>query len=172
MAKGTTPYYLLRQEKRKLVKMAEGLSTAASVLAVAACAAETAKLLFKVFYEASFIPDNVRQLLSALTSLNTTLHSLQECSARLSPRWQFPARFCRRLKECQCHLDEWSRKIAKIDGVLQGQHGVDDKKRSRSRRSWQKLKWLAVGEKELSRFLEMIRLYHTEFSLELLTLLM
>ena len=149
----------------KRPKMAEGLSTTASVIAVAACAAESAKFLFRAFHEAPMIPDHFRQLLSTLTSLHTTLSALQQCSANREAKLRFPRHFHQSLTECQRQLQVWSTKVAKIDAVLQS-------RKNKSHRSWQKIKWLAVGEKDTNRFLEIIKLYHAEFSLQLLALLL
>ena len=152
--------------------MAEGLSTAASIVAVAACAIESAKLLSRILYKASVISESIHQLLSALISLHATLDALQKYGANQDAKRQLPQRFQQRLTQCQTQLDGWSTRIAKIDEILQDRHEPRKRWKHGSRRSWQKIKWLAVGEQELNRFLEVVKLYHAEFSLELLTLLL
>ncbi len=152
--------------------MAEPLSSVASVIAVAACVADSAKFLFHFFHEVSRVPENIRHLLTALKSLHITLTTLQECGKRLDPNWQFSPQFQQRLGECLSQLEIWSNKVSKIDNDLDKRGTTHNRWDCKTRRSWQKIKWLTAGKHDLNHFLEMVKLYHAEFSLELLTLLM
>ena len=152
--------------------MTEPLSSTASVLAVAVCVTQSAKFLFKFFHDVGRIPDNVRQLLTALNSLHATLTALQQCGTSTNPNLRFSPRFCQRLSDCLTQLTLWSTKVAKIDTALNEQGASHHKWERKTRRSWHKIKWLIAGEQDVNRFLEIIRLYHAEFSIELLTVVM
>ena len=152
--------------------MAEALSSAASVLAITACAGDLTKFLFQTFREIALIPEHVHQLLTALQSLQITLISLQKCMVDLDLDRQFSPHFCQRLADCLNHLKMFNEKIAKIDENLDKDHSHSHKLGRKSMRSWQKIKWLTIGEPQTKRFLENVRLYQAEFSLELLTLIM
>ena len=152
--------------------MTELLSSAASVIAVAACVADSAKFLFKTFHEVSRVPENIRHLLTALKLLHITLITLQECGKRLDAKWQFAPQFQQRLNECLSQLEIWSNKVSVIDNDLDKRGTTHHKWDRKTRRSWQKIKWLTAGKHDLNHLLEMVKLYHAEFSLELLTLLM
>lgn len=151
--------------------MAEVLSSTASVIAVAACAGSLTKFLFKVFRENALIPEHVHDLFTALQSLQMTLLGLQRCVEDLNPNLQFSPYFRQRLADCLNHLRTFNEKIAKIDGDLYKDSSNSHKPGRRTRRSWQKIKWLTTAEPQTKRFLETVRLYQAEFSLELLTLL-
>lgn len=152
--------------------MAEPLSSTASVIAVAACAAESTKFLFKFFREFTLAPEHIRQLYTALQSLRLTLIGLQHCGARLDTDWRFPPHFTHRLEDCSRQLNVWTDRIAKLDNVLDKEHSSSPGWKRQTKRSWQRLKWFAVQEHEIEWFLENIRIYQAEFSLELLTILM
>lgn len=152
--------------------MADPLSSAASIIAVAACAAESSKFLFIFFRDLRVVSDNVHQSRTALESLHMTLTSLQQCTTRLDPNWQFSPHFRQRLGDCLDQLSLWTDKVSKIDNDLHKTRAGHQKWERKTKRCWQKIKWLSVGGHEMRRFLENIRLYQAEFSLELLTLLM
>ena len=151
--------------------MAEPLSSTASVIAVVACATESTKFLFKFFRDISRVPENVRQLHRALESLHITLSALQDAIISSDSDLQFSPHLRQRLRECLRHLKAWSSKIARLDSETDQSRSNRHPWERKTRRSWQKVKWLIAGEQELGHFLEIIKLYHTEFSLELLTLL-
>lgn len=152
--------------------MADPLSSTASVLTIVVCAAESTKYLFKFFHGISRVPESVRQLHRALKSLHVTLTALQDAGTSSSSNVQFSPHLRQRLRECLNHLEAWSTKIGRIDSEIDQSQLSRHQWERKTRRSWQKVKWLIAGEQELSHFLEIIRLYHAEFSLELLTLLM
>ena len=152
--------------------MADPLSSIASVITVVACAVESTGSLFKFFCGISRVPESVRQLHIALKSLHITLTALQDAGTRSSSNVQFPPHLRQRLRECLIHLEAWSTRIARINSEIDQSRSRRHQWKSKTRRSWHKVKWVMAGEQELSHFLEIIRLYHAEFSLELLTLLM
>ena len=151
--------------------MADPVSSTASVITVIACAIQSTKVLLK-FLHISQVPESVRQLHIALKSLHITLTALQDAGRSSSPNVQFSPHLRQRLRECLSHLEAWSSKIARIESEMDQSRSNRHQWERKTRRSWQKVKWVIVGEQESSVFLEMIRLYHAEFSLELLTLLM
>ncbi|KAL8713773.1 MAG: hypothetical protein Q9220_002300 [cf. Caloplaca sp. 1 TL-2023] len=147
--------------------MADPISTAGSVIAIVACAAETAEFLFKVLRSAGPVSDEINQLSQALESLHATLLGLQQCSLQLHPNLQFPDRFRRRLEECLRRLDDRAFRIRQINIKINNTKPA----RWNVERCWGKTKWLMFGEKETRKFMEIVRLYQSEFTLELLTLL-
>lgn len=69
-------------------------------------------------------------------------------------------------------LETLEAKIGKVDvkfGKKGTRKGYWDGK---ARRSWERVRWLMIGEQEMGKFLKKVNLYHIEFSLELLTLLL
>lgn len=151
--------------------MAEPLSSTASVIAVVVCAAESTEFLFRFFRDTSRVPETVRQLHKALKSLHITLTALQDAGTTSNSHVQFSSHLRQRLRECLTHFEAWSSKIARIDSEIDQSRSNRHQWERKTRRSWQKVKWLIAGEQEFSHFLETIKLYHAEFSLELLTLL-
>ncbi|KAL8714062.1 MAG: hypothetical protein Q9225_006637 [Loekoesia sp. 1 TL-2023] len=151
--------------------MVEPLSATASIIAVVGFAAESSKLMFKVFQGVVHRPANIHDASLALKSLYVTLTNLQQRSTKLDPKYEFPAHFCQRLNDCLKDLKTFEAKIGKVDAIL-GKEGT--RKRDwdgKTRRSWERIRWLLVGEQETRRFLEKVKLYQNEFSLELLGLL-
>lgn len=151
--------------------MAEPLSTTASIMAVVGFAAESSKIMFKFFHGVNSMPANVHESLLALKSLHVTMTNLQQSGTKLDPKYKFPTHFCHRLSECLHDLKAFEAKIGKIDAKF-GKKGTrkcdwDGK----TRRSWERVRWLLVGEQETGKFLEKVKAYQNEFFLELLILL-
>ncbi|KAL8700694.1 MAG: hypothetical protein Q9201_005310 [Fulgogasparrea decipioides] len=151
--------------------MTEPLSTTASAIAMAGFAAESSKLVFKFFYGVASAPANIHNASIALRSLHVTLNNLRQSGTRLDPQYKFSTHFCRRLNDCLKALNTFEAKIGKIDAIF-GKEGTRQRPSdNRARRSWERVRWLLLGEQETRRFLEKVKLYHNEFSLELLGLL-
>lgn len=151
--------------------MVEPLSATASIIAVVGFAAESSKFMFKFLRGVAHVPANIHDSSLALKSLYVTLTNLQQRSTKLDPQYEFPAHFCQRLNDCLKDLKTFEAKIGKIDAIL-GKKGT--RKRDwdgKPRRSWEGIRWLLVGEQETRRFLEKVKVYQIEFSLELLGLL-
>ena len=151
--------------------MGDGLSTTASIIALAACAAEASKFLFKSIRSTGHIPKDVDQSLAALESLYGTLDRLQRCSARLHPSNRFEPSFVARLTLCLDQLGAWVAKLSKIDGQF-SEADTTHLWPKQAKKTWIRLRWLLIDEHELKRFLQTVKSYETEFSLELLTILM
>ncbi len=152
--------------------MAEPLSTTASVIAVVGFAAQTSQIMFKFFHGVASMPAKVHESLLALKSLHVTMTHLQQCGTKLDPKYKFPTHFCHRLSECLNDLKTFEAKIGKIDANF-GKKG--SRKRDwdgKTRRSWERVRWLLVGEQETGKFLENVKVYQNGFFLELLILLM
>jgi hypothetical protein len=96
--------------------MSDPLSTTASVMTVIAFAAESSKILFKVFRGVTSMPIDVQASLQSLKSLHETMNNLQQTGTKLDPNHKFPAHFCRRLNEC---LNDLEALEAKIDNIWQ-----------------------------------------------------
>ena len=152
--------------------MAEPLSTTASTIAVVHLAAESSKLVFKFFHELKRMPANLRDSFLALTSLHVTLSKLQDCGTKLHSEYRFSAQFCDRISECLKDLKVFEAKLGEIDAIFRKRKIIGNQWNVRTRRSWERLRWLLVGEQETRRFLEKIQIYQNEFILELLILLM
>ena len=152
--------------------MAEPLSASASIIAVVGFAAESSKLIFSFFQGIAHAPANVHDSALALSSLSVTLTNLQQSGTKLDPKYKFPAHFRSRLNDCLKDLKAFEAKIDKIDAVLSNRGTSRHDWDTKTRRSWERLRWLLVGEQETRRFLEKVTMYQNEFVLELLGLLM
>lgn len=153
--------------------MSEVLSSLASVLTVAASATESIKVLSTFFRKFRNAPAQVHQWLTMLESLRSTLSSLQQCGRNLDPRYQFSSHFQQRLLSCVIQLQICATEVAKIDAELliansENKNKLDHK----ARRSWQRAKWAMVGNHKTKKVMEMMNLYHFEFVMGLLTVLM
>ena len=153
--------------------MAELLSSLASVITVAASATDSIKVLVIFFRQFRNAPAQVHQWLTMLESLRSTLSSLQQCGRNLDPRYQFSPHFQQRLLSCVIQLQICASEIAKIDAELlnatpNGRNRWDHK----ARKSWQRAKWALVGTHKIKKTMELMNLYHFEFAMELLKVLM
>jgi len=117
------------------------------------------------------MPANVHESFLALKSLHVTMTNLQQSGTKLDPKYKFPTHFCHRLNECLNDLKTFEAKFGKIDAKF-------GKKRTRKRdwddkvrRSWERVRWLLVGEQDTGKFLEKVKIYQIEFCLEFLVLL-
>lgn len=151
--------------------MAEPLSTIASVMAMAGFAAESSKTVFNFFRGIASMPANVHESLLALKSLHVTIINLQQSGMKLDPKYKFSSHFCQRLNECLNDLKTFEVKISKIDAKFGKKKSCKCDLDGKARRSWERVRWLLVGEQETGRFLEKVKFYQNEFFLELLMLL-
>ncbi|KAL8921172.1 MAG: hypothetical protein Q9172_004168 [Xanthocarpia lactea] len=152
--------------------MAEPLSASASIIAAIGFAAESSKLIFRFFQGIAHAPANIHDSALALSSLYVTLTSLQQSGTKLDPKYKFPAHFCSRLNDCLKDLKTFEAKLDKIDAVFSNRGTRKIDRDTKTRRSWERVKWLLVGEQDTRRFLEKVKMYQNEFVLELLGLLM
>lgn len=151
--------------------MAEPLSTTASVLTVVGFAAESSKTVFKFFRGIASMPANVHESLLVLKSLYITMTNLQQSGTKLDPKYKFSPHFCHRLNECLNDLKTFETKIAKIDARFGVKKSCNRNWDGKARRSWERVRWLLIGEQETEKFLQKVKLYQNEFFLELLMLL-
>lgn len=152
--------------------MSEPLSSLASVITIVGSATETIKVLLTFFRQFRNAPAQVRQWLTMLESLRSTLSSLQQCGRSLDPRYQFSSHFQQRLFSCVTQLQICTSEIARIDAELvrassDGKQKWDHK----ARRSWEKAKWAIVGDHKMKKVMKIMNLYHFEFVMELLKVL-
>ena len=155
--------------------MTDPLSSIASVLAIAGCALESTKFLFAFFHRYSQVSAEVRESLLILEALHCNLTSLKQCSSSLDPRYEFPLWFPQRLVDFQNHLQKWEGKIRKIDAKMSWKaqnRPMQQIWNGKVKRSWEKFKWLTVGDQDITKFMETVKLYQSEFSLEISILLL
>lgn len=153
--------------------MSDPLSTLASVITVAASATESIRVLLIFFRQFRNAPDQVRQWLTMLESLHSTLSSLQQCGPNLDPRYHFSSHFQQRLLSCVTQLQSCTGAVARMDAGLR--RAASDGKKNwnhRARRSWARAKWAMVGDDKMKKVTRIMNLYHFEFVLELLRVLM
>ena len=152
--------------------MVDPLSSLASVITIAGSATETIKVLLTFFHQFSHAPSQVHQWLTMLESLRSTLSSLQQCGRNLDPRYKFSSHFQERLLSCVTQLQICTSEAARIDVELV--KATSDGKRKwdhKARRSWERAKWAVVGEHKMKKMMKMMSLYHFEFVMELLKML-
>ncbi|KAL8675816.1 MAG: hypothetical protein Q9186_007580 [Xanthomendoza sp. 1 TL-2023] len=152
--------------------MSDPISALGSALAIVGFAAETSRFLFKFLRRISSLPRDIHQSSEALNSLQVTLSQLQHCGAQLDPRYTFSAQFTTRLRECARQLTDWANKIKELDAKVTKQGSNARAWDARVTRSWEKVKWLLHGEQELRKFLELMRIHESGFSIELLAILL
>ena len=153
--------------------MSELLSSLASILTVAGSATESIKALTTFFRQFRNAPNQVHQWLTMLESLRSTLSSLQQFGRNLDPRYQFSSHFQQRLLSCVIQLQICASEVARIDAEL-SKANSDEKNKwdHKARRSWQRAKWAIVGNHKIKKVMEILNLYHFEFVMELLKVLM
>ena len=153
--------------------MADPLSPLASMVTVVGSAIECAKILSKTLRRFKRAPAEVHQWLEMLESLHLTLTSLENCSLLLDLRYRFSAQFGLRLKDCLTHLQSCIDRIGKIDTELErSRPTVNRTFGGRTKRSWQRVRWIVVDDYTIKKLVEMIKIYQFEFSMELFKLLL
>lgn len=153
--------------------MADPLSSLASVITLAGSATESIKVLLTFFRRFRNAPAEVHHLLKMLESLHSTLSSLQQCSRNLDSRYQFSSQFRQRLLTCVTQLQICRDEIARTDAELVKASSNKMKKWDyKVRRSWQRVKWAITGEQKMEKSVQILNLYHFEFVMELLMVLL
>ena len=153
--------------------MAEALSSFASAITLLGCTAESVKVLSSFFRQFNEVPTEVRQRLELLESLHSTLNGLQQCGTNLEPRHRFSADFTRKLGDCLSHLQDCVTKIRKIQVRLaEDNSGSAHKWNQAGRKSWEKVKWTVRGKHKRRKMVEVVSIYHFEFSMELFNLML
>ncbi|KAL9121111.1 MAG: hypothetical protein Q9187_002335 [Circinaria calcarea] len=97
--------------------------------------------------------------------------NLQQSGTELDPKYKFSTHFCHRLNQCLNDLKTFEVKIGKIDARFGVKKSCKRDWDGKARRSWERVRWLLIGEQETRKFLEKVKLYQNEFFLELLMLL-
>ena len=153
--------------------MSEVLSSLASILTIAGSATESIKALTTFFRQFRNAPVQVHQWLTMLESLRSALSSLQQYGRSLDPRYQFSSHFQQRLLSCVIQLQICASEVATIDAELRKANSDGKTKWDhKARRSWQRAKWAIVGNHKIKKVMEILHLYHFEFVMELLKVLM
>ncbi len=153
--------------------MSELVSSLASIITIVGSASEPIKVLLIFFRQFRNAPAQVHQWLTMLESLRSTLSSLQQCSRNLDSRYHFSLHFQQRLLSCAIQLQICASEVARVDAELV-KTSSDGKKKwdHKARRSWERAKWAIVGDYKMKKVMRIMNLYHFEFVMELLMVLM
>ena len=152
--------------------MSDPLSPLASVLTLAGSAAQSIRVIVAFFHEFRSAPAEVHEWLTMLESLQSTLSGLEQCGQNLDSRYRFPSQFHQRLLSYVTQLQICIDEVARIDTDLKKAtfHGKT-KWDHRARGSWERAKWAIVEEQKMKKVMKTIQLYHFEFGMELLKML-
>lgn len=152
--------------------MADPFSTVASIITVAGLAVTSTKALVGLCRDMSSIPLEVNQALQALRSLHATLTDLQQATTKPSSNYIFSPLFCTRIHDCQTDLAKFETKLSRISSIFDEKCKSARSLKRMAKTTWEKAKWVGKVEQETAKFLDRIRLYQAEFSLELVKILM
>jgi hypothetical protein len=162
-----------RAAESSCYNMADPLSSLASVVTLAGSAAESIKVILKVFCQTRNAPAEVHQWLKMLESLHSTLSSLQQYDRGLDSRYRFSSHFRQRLLSCVTQLQICRDEVARADAELVKASSNEMKKwDSKARRSWQRVKWAIIGDQKMKKSVQIMNLYQFEFVMELLMVLL
>ena len=152
--------------------MSEPISSLVTVITIVGSATESIKVLLIFFRQFRNAPAQVHQWLTMLESLHSTLSSLQQHSPNLDPRYHFSSHFQRRLLSCINQLQVCTGEVARIDAELvKASSGRKKKWDHKARKSWERAKWAIFGDYKMKNVMRVINLYHFEFVMELLKVL-
>ena len=87
--------------------------------------------------------------------------------------YHFSLHFQQRLLSCAIQLQICASEVARVDAELV-KTSSDGKKKwdHKARRSWERAKWAIVGDYKMKKVMRIMNLYHFEFVMELLMVLM
>ena len=154
-------------------QMSEPISSLASVITIAGSATESVTALLIFFRRFRNAPTQVHHWLTMLESLHSTLSSLQQCGRNLDPRYRFSSHFQQRLLSCVTQLQLCASEVARIDAKLVKVNSDGKKKWDhKARRSWERAKWATIGDHKMSKVMKIMNMYHFEFVMELLKVLL
>lgn len=117
-------------------------------------------------------PVEIHTLSDSLEALSHTLLRIQQTSRQLSSSYQVPDQFSRRLEACLAQLAIHASEIKKVDTMLDTTAVVKGSQKKRIKRSAERIKWLGYGSHKMDCFLKDLRMYQSEFSLELSAMLL
>jgi len=99
---------------------------------------------------------------------------LQQCGRNLDPRYRFSTHFQQRLLGCVIQLQVCTSEVARMDAALANASFDGLKQRKwdhKAKRSWGRAKWAIVGDHKMKKVMKMMSMYHFEFVMELLKVL-
>ena len=136
--------------------------------------AESIRHLPKFYRQFARAPAEVQRWLKTLQSLHFTITKLQECGSRLDSKYQFPSYFQQRLLEFASQLQACVDEVARFNAEADRTEPGKSLRRwnGKAKRSWKRIRWIAIGEHEMRQLVDVAKLYHFEFSMELLNLLL
>lgn len=153
--------------------MSDPLSPLASVLTLAGSATLFVEVLVTFFREFRNAPTEVHAWLTMLEYLRTALSSLEQSSRNSESGYHFSSQFQQRLLSCVNQLQVCASEVARIDADLGTAKFTGVKKWDhRARRSWERAKWAIVGGQKMKKVMQTMQLYHFEFGMELLKMLL
>ena len=153
--------------------MPDPLSSVVSVITLLGTAAESVGVLVTFFREFHNAPAEVHEWLTMLEALTLTLSNLEQCGQNLNSRYQFSSKFHQRLLLCVKQLQVCLSEAARVDASLnKADRNSERKWTHRARRSWAKAKWATVRDQKTKKIMKSVQLYHFEFGMELLKMLM
>ena len=154
-------------------QMSEPISSLASVITIAGSATESVTALLIFFRRFRNAPAQVHHWLTVLESLHSTLSSLQQCGRNLDPRYRFSTHLQQRLLSCVTQLQICASEVARIDAELVKTSPNGKKKwEHKARRSWERAKWATIGDHKMNKVMKIMNMYHFEFAMELLKVLL
>lgn len=153
--------------------MSDPISSLASLITIAGSATESIQALLIFLRRFHNAPARVHHWLTMLESLHSTLSSLQQCGRNLDPRYRFSSHFQQSLLSCVNQLQICTSEVARIDAEL-GQASSDGKKKwdHKAKRSWERAKWAMVGDHKMKKVMKIMNLYHFEFVMDFLKVLL
>ena len=153
--------------------MSDPLSPLASVITIAGGALESITTLSAILRRFRKAPAQVHQWLTMLESLSSTLLILQHCGGHADLTYRFSSNFRQRLRSCVSLLQRNISEIARIHTELV-MRSSDRKKQwdFKARRSREKTKWAVGGDQKMKQVMSLVNMYHFEFVMELLRVVM
>ena len=153
--------------------MPDPLSSVASIVTLVAGAAESLKVLVTFCRDLHNAPAEIHEWLTMLEALRLTLSSLEESGRNLDSRYHFSPNFHQRLLTYVEQLQDCVSEIAQIDTAL-NKANADSKRKwnHNAKRLWIRAKWTAIRDQKMKTVMGSMQLYHFEFGVELLKMLM
>ena len=153
--------------------MPDPLSSVASVITLVGGAADSIKVLVTFCREFHNAPAEVHEWLTMLEALRLTLSNLEQCGRNLGSRYHFSSTFHQRLLTCVEQLQNCVGEIAQVDATLVKANANSKRKWTHNaKRSWVRAKWTITRDQQMKRVMSSMQLYHFEFGVELLKMLM
>ena len=143
--------------------MSDPLSATASTIAVISFAGASCQFLFDFIRTVSGAPKDIQHHVVSLRALRSTFATIETLIKEIALEKLLSREFHNRLNECMEDIRVIETRVRKAN---------EDLKRSKSHRTWTRLKWSLSADHWLSKFFVRVQTYHTIFCLDLLVLQM